>query len=65
MEELISRFSGKSALDVGGLKFLCEHMCCDISKAKRDLDYHVSISLEESIEQAINWCFEKNLIGRS
>ena len=62
MEEMIRQFAGKSALDAGGLKFLCEHMCCDISKAKKELGYRVSISLEESIERTIKWCFEKNLI---
>ncbi|MFH0795468.1 MAG: NAD(P)-dependent oxidoreductase, partial [Candidatus Omnitrophota bacterium] len=62
MEEMISQFAGKSALDVGGLKFLCEHMCCDISKAKRDLGYRASISLEESIERTVKWMCDKKIL---
>ena len=62
MKAMINQFAGKFSLDVGGLKFFCEHMCFDISKAKKELDYHVNISLDESINRTIKWCFEKNLI---
>ncbi|MFH2068455.1 MAG: NAD(P)-dependent oxidoreductase [Candidatus Omnitrophota bacterium] len=61
--EMINQFAGKSGLDVEGLKFFCEHMCFDISKAKKELGYRVNVSLEESVKRTIDWCLANNLIS--
>jgi nucleoside-diphosphate-sugar epimerase len=41
--------------NVNGLRFLATHMCFDISKARRDLDFQPRITPEEAIEETAVW----------
>lgn len=45
------------------LLFLMEHMSVDISRAKSELGYKPSISLEDGMKDNINWMREKGLIS--
>ena len=44
------------------IEFLFEHMCFDLSKAKRDLDYDPRVSTEQSLITALKWCSEEGLL---
>ena len=39
----------------GGFRFLLEHMCLNNAKAKRELDWQTSASLEEGLQRTIDW----------
>jgi len=41
--------------DETGLRFLAEHMCFDIGKARRQLGYEPSLTTERAIERAAVW----------
>jgi len=41
--------------DVIGLRFLATHMCFDIAKARRELDFHPRVTPEEAIELTAVW----------
>ena len=45
-----------------GLKFPAGHMCFDISKARRDLDYDPKISTDHGLLNALQWCTEEALL---
>ena len=42
-----------------GLRFLAEHMCFSIDKAKRDLEYNPSCTPEEAVIETAIWAAEK------
>ncbi len=50
-------------VDVGGMRFLVEHMCFDVGKAERELGYAPQYSTEQGLEQALKWCFDEGLIS--
>ena len=54
VEEIISNHS-ELVQDVHGLRFLATHMCFDISKARKDLEFNPRITPEEAIEQTAVW----------
>lgn len=39
----------------GGLRFLCEHMSIDASKAARELEYTPRISVREGLRESLEW----------
>ena len=45
-----------------GLMFPAGHMCFDISKARRDLDYDPKISTDQGLLNALQWCTEEGLL---
>lgn len=49
--DFVDRFDRQS-LDV---RFLLEHMCLNNAKAKRELDWDISVSLEEGLQRTIDW----------
>lgn len=46
----------------GGLRFLIEHMCFDMSKAERMLGYAPCYTAEQGLEDALVWCMDEGLI---
>ena len=53
MEELIRLHP--DAVNVPALRFHCEHMSADISKAHRDLGYEPRFSVEEGMRRSLRW----------
>jgi len=45
-----------------GIKFICQHMCADITKAEHELDWHPEISLQAGICENITWMKQQNII---
>lgn len=45
-----------------GLLFSCEHMCCDTSKARRDLGWRPRMPLDTGLRLNIEWMQEEGLI---
>jgi len=58
-EELVKRFPN---LRVYGLRFVCQHMCSDITKAERELGWKPGIPLETGLRENIEWMFEKGIL---
>jgi nucleoside-diphosphate-sugar epimerase len=50
-------------VDIGGMQFLVEHMCFDIGKAERELGYAPKVSMEQGLEQALQWCLDEGLLS--
>jgi len=46
-----------------GLKFVCEHMCIDISKAKNRLGFAPKVSLEEGLGRNLDWMRREGMIS--
>ena len=46
----------------GGIRFLCEHMCIDSSKARRDLGYCPEIDIRESLRDTLAWMIDQGLL---
>jgi len=55
VDEILSRFEGTEKVSPNGLRFLCEHMCFDISRARKELGYEPTLSPEESTRKTIEW----------
>ena len=49
----------------GGLRFLCEHMCIDSSKAQRDLDYHPHHDIRSALRETLAWMISCGLLKAS
>lgn len=64
VEELIALYEEDGTINPVGARFVCEHMCIDISKARQELGYEPKISLEEGMERNIQWMFDQGLIQR-
>jgi nucleoside-diphosphate-sugar epimerase len=58
MEQILA--TGKA--DEAGLRFLCEHMCIDGSRAARDLGYHPKFDVRESLRDTLSWMVEQGLL---
>ncbi len=58
MNEILA--TGKA--DEGGLRFICEHMCIDSSKAQHDLSYRPQIGLRESLRETLEWMVNTDLL---
>jgi len=43
-------------------RFLCEHMCFDITKAERVLGYAPQYGIEQGLENALAWCLDAKMI---
>ena len=54
-EEIIATFEGTDTVSPAGLRFVCEHMCFDISRAREELGYEPALSIEESTRRTIEW----------
>ena len=46
----------------GGLRFVCEHMCIDSGKARRDLGYIPEFGVREALCDSLEWMIEKGLL---
>ncbi len=44
--------------DEGGVRFVCEHMCIDSSKAHKDLGYAPKMDVRESLRETLEWMTE-------
>lgn len=63
VEEVIDPLVEEGLADRNGMMFLMEHMSVDVSKAKAELGYSPSISLEEGMKDNIDWMRERGIIG--
>ena len=59
-EEILKRYP--ELVDRRGLLFACEHMCCDIGKAERELSWQPTTTLESGLEKSIEWMREQEEI---
>lgn len=64
MEQLIAQYAPSGKLDDGGIRFLCEHMCISIEKARRELGYEPQFTPEAGLAQTLEWMFAEGLIHR-
>jgi len=60
IEEILHRHPEKTSKK--GLKFLVEHMCFDIGKAEKLLDYSPKYSTEHGLAKALEWCLDQNIL---
>ena len=60
MDELMRRYPEEATQ--GGLRFLVEHMCFDISKAESLLGYSPRFSTEQGLAKALEWCLDEKLL---
>ena len=58
MESILERFLPSRHVNESGLRFVCEHMCVDINKARRELGYMPLMSLEEGMARNLRWMRE-------
>lgn len=58
MDEILA--TGKA--NEAGLRFLCEHMCIDSGKARRELGYEPRIGLRQSLSENLKWMVLKGLL---
>ncbi len=65
MTELLRRHPDRAELNERGLRFICEHMCCSIEKAKRVLGYGPERTPERAVEESVRWMMDSGLIGRN
>jgi len=59
-DAILERFS--KLTNRRGLLFACEHMCCDISKAERDLGWRPVIRLDVGLAANVAWMREEGLL---
>ncbi|MBU0607662.1 MAG: NAD-dependent epimerase/dehydratase family protein [Armatimonadetes bacterium] len=62
MAELIRLYGDTGKLSVGGLLFLCEHMCFDLRKAREQLGYVPRFEPEDSVPQTVQWMLDEGII---
>ncbi len=62
-EKLIARFEGTGKLDAIGMRFLCLHMCFDISRALRELGYEPRYTPEQGLEDSLDWMTRESLLS--
>ena len=60
IDEILQRRGDEASY--GGLRFLIEHMCYDMSKAERMLDYAPRYTTEQGLEDALVWCMDEGLL---
>jgi len=65
MAELLARYEGTGKVSRGGLLFLCEHMCFDLTKAREQLGYVAQFEPEASVPQTVAWMFDEGIISKS
>ena len=63
-EELIAQYGEADKLSPAGLRFLCEHMCFSIAKARSQLGYDPRCSAEDGIEDAVRWAADSGRVKR-
>jgi len=54
MEEILATGRANEA----GLRFICEHMCIDSSKAGRVLHYEPKVSVREGLRDSLTWMID-------
>ncbi|MBN1673762.1 MAG: NAD-dependent epimerase/dehydratase family protein [Kiritimatiellae bacterium] len=59
-EDILKRFPDLT--NERGLLFACQHMCCHIAKARRELDWAPAIPLEIGMRENIEWMQENRLL---
>jgi len=64
MEELIRLYGDTGKLSVGGLLFLCEHMCFDLRRAREQLGYVAQFEPEDSVPETVQWMFDEGIISK-
>lgn len=62
LDEILAQYPEYFESGSSGLRFVCEHMCVDISKAKRDLGFHPRIDLEEALRRNLEWMRERDIL---
>jgi nucleoside-diphosphate-sugar epimerase len=56
MADILARHPDET--NASGMRFLVEHMCFDLSKAERMLDYDPKFTGEQGLEDALKWCVD-------
>lgn len=63
-DELIAKHGGTPKLDEAGLRFLCEHMCFSIAKARSQLGYEPRMTAEAGTEETVRWAVDTGRVRR-
>jgi nucleoside-diphosphate-sugar epimerase len=63
MEDIIERYPEHFGSWPAGLKFVCEHMSIDISKAKKQLGYAPGVSLEVGMRLNLEWMRSEGMVS--
>ncbi|NIA16630.1 MAG: hypothetical protein GWP08_21475, partial [Nitrospiraceae bacterium] len=56
MDEILA--TGKA--NEGGLRFICEHMCIDSAKARKELGYEPQFDVRASLRDTLGWMSERD-----
>jgi len=62
LEELVAAYPQYLGSSSAGLRFVCEHMCVDIGKAKHGLGFSPQVSLEEGLTENFRWMRERGML---
>ena len=62
MDRILAENLPSRKVNDGGLRFVCEHMCVDVSKARRKLGFSPTITLEEGMRDNLAWMREEGII---
>jgi nucleoside-diphosphate-sugar epimerase len=60
VEQILRRHPGET--NETGLRFLLEHMCFDIGKAREVLGYAPEYSTEQGLADALEWCLNQKIL---
>ena len=64
MEQLIAMHAESGKLNESGLRFLCEHMCYTITKARETLGFDPQYTAEKAVAESVEWMLSEGLIAR-
>lgn len=64
MDQLIAEHGDSGKLNEGGLRFLCEHMCYTIAKAREALGFNPQVTPEQAVAESVQWMFDQGLMIR-
>ena len=59
MAKILQRYPDDT--NASGMRFLVEHMCFDLGKAERMLDYDPQYTGEQGLEDALKWCVDNGV----
>ena len=58
-DEFIRRHGQDDGMSVSDFRFMCRHMCFSIEKARRELDYEPSFTLEATMKDTLEWALKQ------
>ena len=59
---VLEKFFGIYSTFLYSIKMMAVDLGCDISRAKKELDYYPSVSCQEGIKKTVQWCKKEGLL---